>query len=283
MFWNGYRDGKRSFAYFPDDDVWAEQHPKCEGFDRMISQIKGLFAHRRLAVILLLSGASLVSLLILGWRVVYTGKPFYLFLVKNLLLAWIPLLVALWAHHLHRGGRGRTALLILPGMLWLLFFPNAPYIVSDLVHLRNYTEDSLALMYWFDMIMIASFAWTGLLLGFVSMYLMQAIVRERSRPLYGWLFAAAAFLAGGFGIYLGRVQRWHSIDLINEPTVLLQDIMGTILNPLHNIAAWNITFLFAVMMLTIYGVLYGIVTFAGEHRFNDDPLPDIGRRALEGK
>ncbi len=90
----------------------------------------------------------------------YAGRAWYInarwfsFLVWNLFLAWVPYFWSLWALNLHRCQPQRWWLLLLPGTLWLLFFPNAPYLITDLIHLRNYPS----VPFWYDIGMLASFA-----------------------------------------------------------------------------------------------------------------------------
>ena len=92
----------------------------------------------------------------------------------NLFLAWMPYACGLWAAHLHRQGPGRWWMLLIPATLWAIFFPNAPYIVTDFVHLRERPPISL----WYDLGMLATFAWTGCLLAIVSLNTMQALVQN---------------------------------------------------------------------------------------------------------
>ena len=134
---------------------------------------------RTLAIVALLASSALCVATV-EIRTHETGDPYYRFLVWNLILAWVPLAFAIAAY---ARARGRidvlVAVLLVP---WLLFFPNAPYLLSDFIHLG---EGPAPL--WYDGLMLSAFAWTGLLLGFGSLYLVQMIVRrafgERSR---GW-------------------------------------------------------------------------------------------------
>src|SRR5262245_35577229 len=119
--------------------------------------------------ILALGAASALCVATVAYRRHHTGDPFYGFLVWNLVLAWVPFALALAAYAAARAG-ARIVTTVL-GVLWLLFFPNAPYLLTDFIHLH----ESAATPLWYDALMLASFAWTGLLLGFGSLYLMQTI------------------------------------------------------------------------------------------------------------
>lgn len=209
---------------------------------------------------MLLVAASVVCLALSISRLLYTETTHFLFLIWNLFLAWIPFGASLLAYELHRRREAGLAILLGVGLFWLLFFPNAPYIVSDFVHLRHHGGlGPNEFWFWYDLVMIACFAWTGLLLGLVSLYLMQSIVRERAGRWFSWLFVGGALFAGGFGVYLGRFQRWNSWDLLHRPLALVADIAEKILHPFAHSRTWALTLLFAGMMAMLYFVLYGIV------------------------
>ena len=133
----------------------------------------------------------------------------------NLLLAWIPFVVAL---HVYDGYRRQASRLSLwaGGLLWLVFFPNAPYIVTDFKHLRTWTGAPI----WFDVVLVSAAAWCGLLLGFMSLYLLQAVVRRALGTVNAWVFVFAVLALSSFGIYLGRFLRWNSWDVFTRPGVL---------------------------------------------------------------
>src|SRR6266508_1141900 len=144
---------------------------------------------RRLAILASLAGLSGLVVAMVAVRVVYSGNSENAALVWNLLLAWIPFGLALQVYEGYRRGAAQAYLLI-GGLLWLLFFPNAPYIVTDFKWLR----DSTGAPVWYDVVLISAGAWAGLLLGFISLYLMQAVVRRALGALNAWLFVLFALV-----------------------------------------------------------------------------------------
>jgi uncharacterized membrane protein len=133
----------------------------------------------------------------------------YGFLAWNLFLAWIPLLLAIAVVKASRSG-GRLSLASLL-VLWLLFFPNAPYVVTDFVHLR----DIGGMPRWYDAIMLSSFAAASLALAFVSLYLVQDLIRAKLGGAWSWVGALTVIALSGVGIYLGRVVKLNSWDLLD--------------------------------------------------------------------
>ncbi|MCP4362870.1 MAG: DUF1361 domain-containing protein [Chloroflexi bacterium] len=167
--------------------------------------------------------ASTISVFMLVIRYFYSDHVQFTFLLWNLFLAWLPFLLA-------------VIVIMFPvkhyvtyffGGLWLLFFPNAPYIVTDLLHLRPYHS----VPFWYDMILLLSFALTGLGLGLASLGLMQSWATRRFGRMGGWLFVLVALLCAGFGVYIGRFLRWNSWDLFSNPLLLWQDLHLTLTTP----------------------------------------------------
>ncbi len=129
------------------------------------------FDRRALALLALLA-ASALCVATLELRIERTGDSFYRFLIWNLFLAWVPLLCA--AAAFARARRRIDSLVVALLLLWLLFFPNAPYMLTDFIHIGERSSVPL----WYDALMLSSFAWTALLLGFASLYLVQMVVRS---------------------------------------------------------------------------------------------------------
>ena len=120
-------------------------------------------AHRfcRVHLVYPLALSTLLCVVLIVARVVVSNSRHYQFLVWNLFLAWLPYAFALWVIATRRRTPGRVAKAALPAALWLLFLPNAPYIMTDFNHLLHWR--AFPLMY--DIVLIFAFAWTGLLLG----------------------------------------------------------------------------------------------------------------------
>ena len=174
-------------------------------------------------IVIIMMVASLFSLATWWARFQVSGELTYAFLLWNLILAWMPLgfsLLALLFPH------NKLALLSFGG-LWLLFFPNAPYIMTDLIHLRPLAGVPI----WYDAIMLFGFALTGLLLGHFSLYLMHELVTRQWGPWIGWLFVLVSVALSGLGVYVGRFLRWNSWDVFHTPLSLLNDLFFNLLHP----------------------------------------------------
>ena len=150
----------------------------------------------------------------------------FLFLIWNLFLAWIPYWIALALEPLSRQFNSRL-LLLLTVLAWLFFFPNAPYILTDLLHLRVRHP----IPHWYDLMLILSFAWTGLLLGYLSLFEVQRFIRQRLNVFWSWICSLGAIFLCGLGIYLGRYLRWNTWDLLWHPWRILQDAWQSMLYP----------------------------------------------------
>jgi uncharacterized membrane protein len=164
---------------------------------------------------------SLYAVMLFAFRVLYTGTLGYLFLNWNLFLALLPWLLTSLA--VMRNMRSRIAILVVMA-LWLLFFPNCLYILTDLVHLRRAEKAPL----WLDFIMVLTFAWAGLCYGFISLMDIERFLKEsfRAGPRLTSILSVSMIYLAAFGIYVGRFWRWNSWDLLGSPAELLTDVYG---------------------------------------------------------
>jgi len=161
------------------------------------------------------------------------AHPTLSFLPWNLFLAWIPFGLAVSAQYLSRQGKSATALGSL-SLLWLLFFPNAPYIVTDFVHV----ETSSTLRALLDFGPICAFAVTGLVLGYASLVRVHALVQARLGVLTGWLIALGSLIVSGVGINLGRMHQLNSWDVLVRPGHVLATTMSALADPLAHVGAF---------------------------------------------
>lgn len=212
---------------------------------------KRRFANERLFVLAGLGVASGLCLVLEAVRELHYGALGFRFLAWNLFLAWAPLVVGLVVYDRYR--RGTPLLRLTPlAALWLLFLPNAPYIVTDFVHLSAAAPAPL----WFDGVELSAFAWTGMLLGFVSLYLVHAVARHRFGAAGGWTGALAVLALVSAGVYLGRVKRWNSWDLLTQPGTKLAQLHAHLADPASLGRAAGATLEMTLLLTLAYVVFY---------------------------
>jgi uncharacterized membrane protein len=217
---------------------------------------KLIFRQAPTPTLLALLFATIVGATLVALRVLLTGNWTYTSLIWNLFLAWLPLVFALDACHQYRLAKRRNWRVYLSSALWLLFFPNAPYIFTDLIHVKHWWPLG---RYWMDLSLVLVFALTGFLLGFISLYLMQSVVANRFGKAASWLFTLAVAALSGFGVYLGRVQRWNSWDIVVHPVGLARAIVHWATHPFANPAiAFGFPALFATFLFLGYLMLYAL-------------------------
>ena len=203
---------------------------------------------RRIGLSLLL--ATGFSLLLLVARILMTGRSTYAFLTWNLFLAWIPVICAWLVSHTQKP-ISAWKLVWIPAFLWLLFFPNSPYILTDLGHLARLSEWTLVPL-GFDVVMILTFTLSGLFLGFVSLFQMEDVWRQHFRPSVTTALSLFSLVLAGFGVYLGRFLRWNSWDLFHRPGMLIQDLVVRLTDPLSHPRTWGFTALYSGFLICIY-------------------------------
>ena len=175
--------------------------------------------------------------------------PTFLFLGWNLFLAWVPYWLST-ALSRARGTIPKVGLLL----LWLLFFPNAPYIITDLIHLRPHHPIPI----WYDALVFFSAAWTGLLLGYCSLLRVGSALRQWWGASYARAFSVMSLLLCVFGIYLGRFLRWNSWDALLQPLALLRSISGLLSHPPTLLLSLGIAMLLSTLLGLGYFTIYTI-------------------------
>ncbi|WNQ12639.1 DUF1361 domain-containing protein [Paenibacillus aurantius] len=196
---------------------------------------------------------TLCAYCLILYRVETSGNRFYAFLTWNLFLAWLPFLFAIGLRHVRLSWKGAASrgLTIPLALLWLLFYPNASYVITDFIHFTYWKDGTSA---WFDLLLLTLCAWNGLMLGHFSLYLLQDLVCRAKGAVTGWGFAVLGLLLGGIGVYVGRFLRWNSWDALLDPGKLLGDLsrIGTD-DPVFFVS------LFTLVTGTTYAVTYVLI------------------------
>ena len=179
-------------------------------------------------------------------RMEKTGSHHYLFLVWNLFLAAVPLIFSTGLRILTRR-RWPTPLQVACLVLWLLFLPNAPYILTDLLHLTAPSTGPG----WYDVAMLISCSGTGVLLGYLSLIDVHSLIAKRAGEIFGWTLAVCSMALTGFAMYLGRFLRWNSWDVIVNPSRFI-DIAEGLRDPLAHSRSLAVTFIFGTIFVLGY-------------------------------
>jgi uncharacterized membrane protein len=206
---------------------------------RFENLLRYLQNNQKVALLAFISGAAMTLLL---FRMLLQDWGF-IFLAWNLFLAWVPLLFIKWVWEQEVRRQAPFGLLMVYLLVWLLFFPNAPYIITDLKHLRAVPEH----MIWYDALMIFTFSVAGFLTGLYSIRIVHRIITLRWNERLAWTSVAMAMLMSGFGVFLGRYGRWNSWDIITQPGALARGIFASLRDPLA--IKHTLTFSFVLMLL----------------------------------
>ncbi len=183
--------------------------------------------------------------LLISFRIFYSGSGRFVFLSWNIFLAWIPYILSCYFEFYRKKEKWKQLVLFAS---WLLFFPNALYIVTDLVHL----QDENNMPWWFDAVLVFASSFIGIVMAFISLRKAELYLKTYfGKGLVAASVAGILFI-GSFGVYLGRFQRWNSWDVVNDPLALSVDIISKIINPVENYKVWAITVLFTAIYSLIY-------------------------------
>jgi len=228
----------------------------------MLPRLRNFILRNRhnLAVFILLNTACAICIALVAARVAYSETGYHLGLIWNLFLAWIPFILAYIAHSVSWQRIWLYLIIPVVAFLWLIFFPNAPYMLTDL---QDLARKSSGAPLWYDVIIVVWCSWTAMLLGIVSLYLMQDIVHRTFNRRAGWMFVFAISALSSFGIYVGRFVRLNSWDILQDPAETAMEILGLIIDPTRRLAAFLISY--TVFFLFVYLLLYSFSHMLQEH------------------
>jgi uncharacterized membrane protein len=177
------------------------------------------------------------------FRIFYSESLVYLFFAWNLFLAVIPLVLSTF---LIKKINDKIKWLLFTG--WLLFFPNALYIITDLTHLK--VRDNVP--FWFDIILIFSAVINGLIMAYLSLNHVESFLQSKFTVTQTNLILSGCLFLSSFGVYLGRFLRLNSWDILINPTTIVFDIMHYFIDPFHHSRTWAITILFTLFFSIFY-------------------------------
>ncbi len=169
---------------------------------------------------------TLTTAVLVLYEMIFYGNWQTAFLLLNLLLAWVPFLLSLLICFLYNSDIKavfKTTFMFVLGIIWFLFYPNAPYLLTDIIHIQ--TNDYVVLkdhvfiysfkfISWFELAQFILTIFTGIIVGFLSLFIIHKIIADKSKFM-SWIFVAFISLTSGFGIYVGRFLRLNSWEILN--------------------------------------------------------------------
>lgn len=194
---------------------------------------------------LLVSISFTMALLLV--RFYYSNTFDYRFYGWNTFLAAIPYVASTLLLKMKKLHIGAIVLLA----CWLLFFPNAPYIITDLFHY----EERFPVPYWYDLVLVISAAWNGLILGIVSLMNVEKFLSRYLKPFWVLVCEVISLLLCGYGVFIGRFLRFNSWDIFKDPRELVYNSAHHVLLPQHYSKLWVFTLLFSLLIGIIYFTL----------------------------
>ena len=163
------------------------------------------------------------------------------FFVWNLVLACVPVFFAAGFALV------RQRIWLIPlGLGWLAFLPNDPYLVTDLVHLRS------GVNVWRHVMQYGIAAWTGVVLGVVSLHLVRQRIERKFGAVIGWIVVVISVSLSGVGVVIGRFQRFNSWDLVTQPGAVAATTLDWVRSPLAYVQSTGV----ALAVAAFFGLAY---------------------------
>ena len=186
----------------------------------------------------------------------------FAYMIWNLVLAWISLGVTLFLERTLHRTNWSSWLALAATLVWVLFLPNTFYMVTDFIHVRELAPVELL----GGIFMITSFIFTGVLLGIISVYLIHRELLKRISVRSAWLLIGLVLLLCSFAMYIGRVLRWNSWDIVANPSSLLFDVTDRLINLGDHPRMLSTTISFFALILSLYVVVWYMARVArGQH------------------
>lgn len=202
--------------------------------------------------IIALGISSLVSVGLFSYGAWHARSIASDYLVWNLFLAWLPLVFALRLVKVLRRKLWSSWEGLATSFLWLVFLPNSFYMISDFIHLQEVPPADIL----YDALMFTSFVFTGVVLGFSSLYLIHLHLRRRLSTRAAGAWIGIILLLCSIAIYLGRDLRWNTWDILVNPGGLLFDVSDRLEHPAAYPQMLMVIAAFFVLLASIYNLLW---------------------------
>ena len=193
---------------------------------------------------ILLAFFAFIGLMIAA-RVIYSGEYRFIFLIWNLFLAWIPFALSTTFKKMHQSSSLKQGLLF---FVWLLFFPNALYMVTDLIHLNMQTN----VPKWFDAVLLFTAAIVALLMALIAILRVEKYLAIKIKARFVPAAVLGILFLGSFGVYLGRFLRLNSWNFLSNPLPLFIAVAERFVFPLAHVRTWSVTFLLTVLFYLLF-------------------------------
>lgn len=158
---------------------------------------------------------ALLSLTLILLRVKITQEVYLLFLIWNLFLAYTPYFLSSELKNIVPGTITFYSVLL----IWLLFLPNSFYLITDFVHLHHDTK----FQFLFDAVLLSCFTVAGFYSGILSLFDIHFLLQMKYSLQKSWILIGTIAYLSAFGIYLGRILRFNSWDILRHPFSLFSN------------------------------------------------------------
>ena len=190
--------------------------------------------------------------------ILLTQNFLHLMMVWNLFLAILPLIFAKLLQKYDNPNKSKTIVL---SLLWLFFFPNSPYMITDFIHISGvkfyssvnkysptlYTTNIIS---WIKIVHIGIGIFLGTIAGMLSLYIIhQLLLKQKGKVVANGVILITCLLSG-YAVYIGRFLRFNTWDILRPTWLISQLIRNT------NLFSFSFSMLFALYVLATYGIFY---------------------------
>jgi len=238
---------------------------------------------------------TLVNLAIMVIRNIYVGEHYFGFLRSNLFIGSFPTIIIAWVIDMYHKKMGKL-LFWFAVALWVLFYPNAPYMISDLIHnAQSPANQKYPDLIKYDTLIIFSFAMLSVFIGFLSLKVIFRIFVEKFSKRFAQAFITITIILSCLGFYMGRELLsaiklgngyLYSWEIFLEPGQIIKIVWQALFPPQDHVPAYLMMLLFGViqyMLLIMFKDVNDVenITNISEDK---DAAPDatISRRAGVG-